>query len=261
MARRSQEMTIMDSDRIEFISAYCDRWCERCAFTARCSAHAVHVATAMCDGDFEQALELALGSPRSPDRADAPDWYREVLQAQPTRAELDEQSRLEEARHARIEQEPLTTLAPAVMHLTVAWLKAHRHLLRQTATGELAGAAEVLGWDSGLIGAKIHRAMDGRDRSWQDETDDDPIQNDWNGSAKVALISIARSAAACDVLAATRDTEAARLGEELRNLGRQVHREFPNALRFIRPGFDTDTAPPRTPQDARVEPDDRHKKC
>jgi hypothetical protein len=31
-------------DRIDFISAYCDRWCERCAFTERCSVFAVKVA-------------------------------------------------------------------------------------------------------------------------------------------------------------------------------------------------------------------------
>ncbi len=31
----------MHGDRIDFISEYCDRWCERCAFTSRCSAYAV----------------------------------------------------------------------------------------------------------------------------------------------------------------------------------------------------------------------------
>ena len=50
-------------NRIDFISAYCDRWCERCPFTSRCSAYAVHVATAMCGGDFKAGLELAVGEP------------------------------------------------------------------------------------------------------------------------------------------------------------------------------------------------------
>lgn len=40
---------VMQDDRIDFISAYCDGWCERCAFTARCSTFAVRVATSMCD--------------------------------------------------------------------------------------------------------------------------------------------------------------------------------------------------------------------
>jgi hypothetical protein len=40
----------LNLDRIDFISEYCDRWCERCAFTSRCSAYAVQIATAMCEG-------------------------------------------------------------------------------------------------------------------------------------------------------------------------------------------------------------------
>jgi hypothetical protein len=243
----------MTSGRIDLISAYCDGWCERCAFTTQCSSYALRAATAMCDGDFEQALELAVGPPRSPTGREKPEpeWSREILEAQPTQADIDEQSRIEHERHVRIGQEPLTTIAWALMHLSVTWFKAHRDLLQQSATEELVGAAEVLSRDISLIGAKIHRALDGRDRSSHGETTEEhPIQNDWNGSAKVALISIARSAAACDVLAGTGDTEAARLGVELRHLGRQVEHEFPNASRFIRPGFDT--VPPPHRQDTTV---------
>ena len=54
----------MNTDRIDFISAYCDRWCERCAFTQRCSLCACDVATAMCDGDLAAGIELAVGVPQ-----------------------------------------------------------------------------------------------------------------------------------------------------------------------------------------------------
>ena len=108
----------MGTDRIDFISAYCDRWCERCAFTARCSAFA----------------------PRVPD-------------------------------------------------------------------GE------------------------------SDEID--PVQNDWNGSAKVALISIERSAHAWRTIAqALRDETAAMLADQMAALCREVESEFPAARSFVRPGFD-----------------------
>ena len=60
----------MNSDRIDFISAYCDRWCERCAFTSRCSAFAVRAAEAMC-GSFAEALELAVGARRRMEAAEA----------------------------------------------------------------------------------------------------------------------------------------------------------------------------------------------
>ncbi len=232
----------MKSDRIDFISAYCDRWCERCAFTMRCSSYAVHVATAMCDGDFNEALALAVGKPRStaPQEEPEPAWRRELLNMEFTPAELDETSRLEDERHTRLQDMPLTTVVSATTDLAVAWLEAHRDRLHAHAGAEVVNALDIISWDAYLIGAKIHRALDGWDRSVHgEERDEDPIQNDWNGSAKVALISIGRSAAAWDVIAAALgDREAARLAGELRDLGRDVERLFPDAWKFIRPGFD-----------------------
>ena len=55
-----------DSRYIDFISAYCDRWCERCAFTERCSLFAVQCAMAMCD-DEREAMELSVGRAPSED--------------------------------------------------------------------------------------------------------------------------------------------------------------------------------------------------
>ncbi len=232
----------MKNDRIDFISAYCDRWCERCAFTMRCSTYAVHVATAMCDGDFKEALALAVGRPRStePDEEPEPEWRRELRDIQIAHAELDETSGQEDARRERTEPAPLTTVGAGVARLAVDWLEAHRDRFHRHATPELANALDIVSWDVYLIGAKIQRALGGRDAVVHGEGyDDDPIQNDWNGSAKVALISIGRSAAAWDVIAAvTGNAEAARLAEETRSLGRHVERTFPNAWKFVRPGFD-----------------------
>jgi hypothetical protein len=237
----------MKRNRIAFISAYCDRWCERCAFTMQCSTYALQAATAMCDGDFEEALALAVGRPRSttPPEGPEPAWREPPLNMALTRAELDETSRLEDARHERIQQAPLSTVTSAVTDLTVAWLETHRDVLHEHGTAAIADALQIVSWDVWFIGAKIHRALDGEDRFGRDEDhDDDLVQNDWNGSAKVALISIKRSAAACAAIAAaTGDPDAARLSEELRNLERQVEREFPDAWKFVRPGFD---APPRS---------------
>src|SRR5687768_5108826 len=57
---------VMGRRYIDFISAYCDSWCERCAFTEQCSSFAVKSALAMCDGNHEAALELAIGPSRVP---------------------------------------------------------------------------------------------------------------------------------------------------------------------------------------------------
>ena len=44
---------------IEGIYNYCDRWCERCAFTERCSLIAVQRALALCADDDAEAMETA----------------------------------------------------------------------------------------------------------------------------------------------------------------------------------------------------------
>lgn len=88
--------------------------------------------------------------------------------------------------------------------------------------------------------AKLRRALRGRDDHKRNDDDDPhPIQNDWNGSAKTALISIERSCVPWRIIAqATSDETAALLAAELEDLRREVEAVFPNAQSFIRPGFD-----------------------
>jgi hypothetical protein len=66
---------------IDFISAYCDRWCERCPFTERCSNFAVTSALAMCDGNAEAAFELAIGQPQVPGREPKQDLQARMAEA------------------------------------------------------------------------------------------------------------------------------------------------------------------------------------
>jgi hypothetical protein len=230
-------------NRIDFISAYCDRWCERCAFTSRCSSYAVHVATAMCGGDFKAGLELAVGAPppRNEEEARQREAFLEGLNdIDITDAEMAEFERQYEARQERIKAAPLTTASMGTSVLAQQWLAANGERLAASGNGRVKAALEVLQWDVFLISVKLHRALDGRDDFLQGhDYDDDVVQNDWNGSAKVALISITRSAAAWEVIAeATGDPRAAALAAELRQLRREVERAFPDAWRFRRPGFD-----------------------
>ena len=69
------------------------------------------------------------------------------------------------------------------------------------------------------------------------------VQNDWNGSAKVALISIRRSIDAWEGLAdQLADDEAGVIATELRELEREVLKAFPDVWKFRRPGFDDPAA-------------------
>ena len=228
---------------IDFISSYCDRWCERCAFTERCSAYAVHVATAMCDGDFSAGLELAVGTPgphSEEERERHEQFIEELEDLAPTREEAAAWEREMEEQEERLEELPLTTAAETTWLLAQGWLADHCETLSEDAPPRVAEALQVASWDCFFIPVKLHRALHGRDSFDRGESpDEDPVQNDWNGTAKVALISIARSIQAWDALAdATNDPDARHVADSLWKLKLQVEQGFPDAWKFVRPGFD-----------------------
>ena len=116
------------------------------------------------------------------------------------------------------------------------WFRARSDAARAEGDAVVSEALEIVEWDSHLIGAKLHRALMGQDRHQTDAFDDHPVQNDWNGSAKVALISLDRSEAAWQVIAqATGDAAAAHLAVALADLRSEVERAFPLARRFKLP--------------------------
>src|SRR5438067_2520808 len=205
----------MASERVDFVSSYCDRWCERCAFTDRCSAFACHAAIAMC-GDAAEGIELAVGRPRSPEGssdAEAGERFLEDLEL-PSDQEMVEIGRLEDARRARVDASAVAQTARTFMNRATAWIDAHR-ILDEHADPIVREAYQIARWDAYLVFVKLCRALSGRDRAVHDEDGDDrPVQSDWNGSAKVALISIVRSADAWRALGASpSDAAAAAIGD------------------------------------------------
>ena len=238
----------MVTDRIDFISSYCDRWCERCAFTARCSAFACEMAIAMC-GDAAEGFELAIGRPRQEggENADPPAaWLADFDNAEPTAEEQAAFMAAEAARDERIEALPLATLSRLYSLSSFEWLKDRSEAMRPTVDALVVEALDIVAHDSVFIGAKIHRALDGHDRfeHGEDAFEDDAVQNDWNGSAKVALISVERSDTAWQTIAtASSDPVATILAEQLADLRRLIIEAFPDARSFVRPGFDEPRRP------------------
>jgi hypothetical protein len=227
-------MSFMRTDRIEFISEYCDRWCERCAFTSRCAAYAVQAALGMC-GDLKEALQLAVGVPMKVGGT-RPSVAFEFVE--PTR---DEQQAFEvavDAHARRIKEAPLTKHALDVAVAEHRWLHDHA-AIRETGDAVAGEAVAVIMRSSVFIGGKLARALHGSDDQTRENRDDDPVQNDWNGSAKIALISIERSESAWQTIAqATGDRAAAQLALSLATLRGEVEDAFPFARLFKRPGFD-----------------------
>jgi hypothetical protein len=235
-------MTFPNLERIEGVFNYCDSWCERCPFTTRCAVFAVRVAIDMCGGDPEAGAELAIGLP-PPMSAEEERRREEFVHAMnacvPTAAEAAEYEREEEERDRRIEETSVFTASQRAKTLLHAWLDSHEGL-DLSANRRAADALEIVQWDRYLIFVKLRRALGGLDEYARGESIwEDPLQNDWNGTAKLTLICIRRSSEAWDVLAEELgDAEAAAVSRELRELQREVERSFPNAKRFVRPGFD-----------------------
>ena len=194
----------------------------------------------MCDGDVAAGLELALGPFRKPDAQEGDNGLESSPIEEPTEVEIAEARRESRARKERLDELPISRLAWKVSWGAHTWLHAHAEHWR-TSAPMVAEAIQVATWDCFLVTAKVRRALFGRDEFLSgNEFDDDPIQNGWNGSAKVALISIVRSAEAWSVIAGiSGDPEASRIEAELRTLRDDVERAFPDAWRFVRPGFDT----------------------
>ena len=193
----------------------------------------------MC-GDVDEGFELAVGPPCpvEGERAEAAEWLAHLDNTEPTPEECAEFERQEKKRDARIHGSPIMEVAHAYAALSHRWLGGHEQSIA-SADSVLTEAVEIARFDAWLISAKLYRALAGRDRHADDGDDEHPIQNDWNGSAKVALISLERSESAWRTIAdATEDQMPGMLADQLRDLRRLVEHAFPDAWSFVRPGFD-----------------------
>jgi hypothetical protein len=233
---------------IDFISAYCDSWCERCAFTERCSHFAVESALGMCDGDLEKAIELAIGPPRVPGKGPQKtllDRMAEVLgDHEPGEKELEEIGREMHERRERLGHVRVAEVSMDYAVATRRWFAEHKGI-GDHPDPAVRDAIETVGRFAYLIHVKIMRALNGRDENpggeWFEKS---AVQSDWNGSAKVALLSIQRSEPAWRILAASlRDEAATVLAGSLAALHEEMNREFPRAMEFRRPGFDDRNMP------------------
>jgi hypothetical protein len=232
----------MNADRVDSISSYCDRWCERCSFTSRCSLFAVQAAIAIC-GDVGDGIELAVGRP--PDESNAHqsstlsqriDDFEDSAITLAERLEFDSRER---ELKAGIDDTSVMNIACAFSVLAQQWLTARGDTVRHGADPVVHESLEIAAHDALFISVKLHRALSGGDPYERNDDESHPVQNDWNGSAKVALISIERSEAAWRVMAdATGEETPMMLADELRNLKREVETVFPKAWSFVRPGFD-----------------------
>lgn len=228
---------------------YCDRWCERCRFRTRC---VVAVMLERIDAARARGQELSTsevldelippydGPPRP--------WLDEVIEAAnrpPTEAEAREMERQEAELERRLAADTLLLdsreygmIAERVSRALTAELSGH-------GDGLVLAALEAIERHSLCISAKTYRAVSGELRDLiADYEDDDPLQSDHNGSAKIVRLMIAESRECWTVLMqvgrATADGVPIKMIERLDRLDRDLAVRFPRAMAFTRPGFDED---------------------
>ena len=237
---------------------YCDRWCERCAFTGRCLQYAMEQEARKQGGKapkghdtFWKNLEASLALTK--------DLLIDLAREHGVRLdeyELTGLGQLTPKKRRSSGQHPLAKAAGAYSNMVDEWFKEGEAALREkeeeilaqeklgvSAVKEeiasLTDVVEVLRWYQYQIQVKLLRGLEGK--SEQQERSDLP--NDADGSVKVALIAMDRSIAAWmrmrDFFPARADSILTLL-IHLDRLRRATEKEFPNARTFVRPGFDTE---------------------
>jgi hypothetical protein len=115
--------------------------------------------------------------------------------------------------------------------------------LRASIAGDpvLGAALDTISWHDFLLYVKMARAISGQ-LEQDDDEDEDPIQTDPNGTAKLVRLLLKESRDAWEVLAQVgpgdHDDLAHGMIERLEELDELVEARFPHAMEFIRPGFD-----------------------
>ena len=211
---------------------YCDRWCERCAFTSHCRLFADQ---AEIEASLDANLKAVVDAPPLPEDVPPPlpPWMQELM------AEMDEACRNPpspeewERMRPRVppEHKPIGARAKKYTRRTRRWLTA----TESTSPATAGDPRNVIAWFHTMIPAKINRAL----TKWPDADGEEELDND--GSAKVALLGIDECHAAWLALVERGSvcrSEAEAFIADLVWLGEALERARPNARAFVRPAFD-----------------------
>lgn len=247
-------------NHIPGIYNYCDRWCERCSFTSRCAVYENEQTNSPEENDisnkaFWDKLTDSMANAFSllQKAADEHGFVFPEEDEETKKAYSANQDRLRE----ELYQHPLIqlckkyiTAARALLQKNEAFSSRGQTLLQLVELGvkdieetkneaiELNDYLEIVQWYLFQIQVKFMRALPMEDEEPEEEED---LNSDSNGSAKVALIAADRCMMAWQkimhLLPELENDIIPLLGmlQKIRSLGEQT---FPNARAFVRPGFD-----------------------
>lgn len=259
-------------NNIPSIYNYCDRWCEKCAFTSRCLNYKFgerleksldnqdeinKLFWELFDDNLEDTYNVIEGDESKSsefeedddDEDEDDDDDDESLSGNyDFNIENDEEDSGDDFRlkHLIAESNEAAILSKEYINIVTNWFKNAKEkigdeidefILSDDALIKLSDAIEVIQWYHFFIYPKVMRALQGKD----EDLFEDEFPKDSDGSAKIALIAIERSISAWGYvymkLNAFNDSVYSVI-QQLVNLQHAIEAEFPNARNFIRPGFD-----------------------
>jgi len=244
------------ADNPEFISGiynYCDRWCERCSFSARCLLYAQEKEDEDDSPESRdinnEAFWLNLASIFQETRTMIHEWARENG-VDLTEIDEDEEKALRRSRD-RAWRNHLAMAGKEYASSVTEWFAQFDQTISASDLAadesdrehaqQLNDAREVIYWYQYQIAVKTMRALSSSSRESDDFEYDDVDGKDSDGSAKVALIGIDRSISAWRIMqlcVSERADSIVPIILQLEKLRQRTERRFPQARSFIRPGFD-----------------------
>ncbi len=249
-----------EKDTISGIHNWCDRWCEKCPFISRCTVGL-------------QELELM----KKEDKTPKPDFWKTIGEQLAKAIELIDElakergidlyaipkeewdkidkvskQKWEEGEDHPISQTGLQYFKTSQQVLNAGFIKDQlaaeiekydlgleeeaRNSMRQ-----IKNSVDIIKWYNFFIPPKCQRlVMENMDRDFQDK-EFAPEERMYNGTAKITLIAIERSITAWGLLLELmpeHQDEIFSVLSLLQKLQRLIQMEFPDAMLFIRPGFD-----------------------
>jgi hypothetical protein len=239
---------------ISGIHNYCDRWCERCTLSSRCTIY-----DGSHDADKEDFVTQLANT-----FAETMLMLEQIMkehgvpmltpEENKTFEEKEERNRLEVKKH------PLHKASFEYIGLIKNWDKKHQSELEAftaemlsslemgiekeesaaTKLNEVGECIEIYRWYLYLINVKFSRALNGKIHEAEDDDEDD-YPKDSDGSAKVALLAAERSLQTWvklyQIFPHLSDAMLP-LMAKLQQCIKLADTEFPNARAFVRPGFD-----------------------
>lgn len=246
-----------DPDIIPGIHNYCDRWCERCYLSSRCMVFKME--------NFEKLN-------KEPADIQNKDFWEELSDSFSLTKELlvklaeekgldlefdlnEEELNKEKQKHEKIDAHPLAKTAHQYFKMAHNWLENRAAQSEEIQLDELPDIdeihegiidkhllvkdlVEIISCYHTMIPVKIKRALSS---SMDNFNDEDPIQNDYNGTAKLVLNCIERSVYSWTSLMKYYPEDELEILNSLailQKLNEMIRSRFPDANKFIRPGFD-----------------------